>query len=61
LLLAISLITGALSAIFILGFIIQEYIIIYTRFSLVFFTEWGFFAFVSIWLITHRLFLKENE
>lgn len=51
----ISLITGIISGFFIIGFIIQEYSPIPHQ-AFVYFTEWGFFGFMTIWLIAHGLY-----
>ncbi|TFG22496.1 MAG: DUF998 domain-containing protein [Promethearchaeota archaeon] len=53
----ISLITAAFSAEFAIGFAIQEYILL-DRVAFIVLSEWGFFGFVSIWLIVHALFFR---
>lgn len=56
-----SYLTAIFSAIFIVGFIIQELGLIYPH-PFVYLTEWGFLGFVTIWLIVHGIyFLKRKE
>jgi len=55
----ISLLTGILMGIFIIGFVIQEYSVV-PRQSLIYLTEWGFFGVITIWLITHGLAFRKK-
>lgn len=57
---AISLITALFSAIFAIGFTVQEYILL-DRVAFIVLSEWGFFGCVNIWLIAHALFFRKNE
>ena len=57
----ISVIAGLFSAIFAVGFIIQEYSVLGNH-QFIYLSEWIFFAFTTIWLIIHGLyFLKKRD
>jgi hypothetical membrane protein len=55
----LSLIIGLITAIFIIGFIIQEYSAV-PRQPFVYLTEWLFFGVITIWLILHGLSFRKK-
>ena len=55
----LSLIIGLIMAIFIIGFIIQEYSVAPKQ-PFVYLTEWLFFGLITIWLILHGLSFRKK-
>ena len=51
----ITFLSGILSAIFVIGFLIQEFELVPPQ-VFVYLSEWTFFIFVTLWLITHGIY-----
>ncbi|MFX1309931.1 MAG: DUF998 domain-containing protein [Promethearchaeota archaeon] len=51
----ITFLSGILSAIFVIGFLIQEFELVPPH-VFVYLSEWTFFIFVTLWLITHGIY-----
>lgn len=57
----VTFLAGIFSAIFVFGFVIQEFELIPPQ-AFVFLSEWTFFIFITLWLITHGIyFWKKRE